>query len=586
MLKSGFYNALDIGGEYDRLYSADEYTNFYAAFLRDGVRRSGADDLKCTANGLNVDVNIGFAICGAKWIHNDTITTVEGSTPPVGDFSRVDGVFIHVDTNEATRAASLIYRTGTAASDPVPPAKDTTAGVYELMICSVLVTPNATAVTVTDTRGDSEFCGWITTPVGYDDYFVSLDSAFDDWFEDTQADFAAWYQNAKDTLASTTLFKQYTWTYTTEATTTTSVTFNIPQYDSTGVDIIDVYVNGMREAVGVDYTLSGSTITFNIAKIAGTQILVVCYKSIDGAGLGSVSEEVTELQNEVAAIQTATLGDYVCNGLTDNEGIVTLARELKAETGAGGSVRINVYGTFGASNPIATDASKALFYFGDWSGATPVDDWGDVKLILDFANCSLIDLDGQTLEGISTSLPMFLTHDGQIQIENLNLKCINVGSIFTNSPALACFHSRIIHGGRNNQINAQIANAGLFEDCLLSVIGGNVFNSDSLVDGDSMLRITNCECYAYAVDGVASFVPIGYVIHGSNTANAPVFTEKLSCPTVAKSGMTQTGAILDEYITNAHAVYSGTITTLTITQTSQSVWGTITASVPIYKSII
>ena len=31
-LKSGFYNAFEVDGVYDRTYSADEYTDFYAAF--------------------------------------------------------------------------------------------------------------------------------------------------------------------------------------------------------------------------------------------------------------------------------------------------------------------------------------------------------------------------------------------------------------------------------------------------------------------------------------------------------------------------------------------------------------------------
>ena len=56
-LQSGFYNAMEIDGTFDRVYSADEYTNFYSAFIRDGVRRSGEDDFKVTANGLRFEVD-------------------------------------------------------------------------------------------------------------------------------------------------------------------------------------------------------------------------------------------------------------------------------------------------------------------------------------------------------------------------------------------------------------------------------------------------------------------------------------------------------------------------------------------------
>ena len=45
MLKSGFYNAMKVNSVYDRKYNADDYSNVFSAFIRDGVRRSGANDL-------------------------------------------------------------------------------------------------------------------------------------------------------------------------------------------------------------------------------------------------------------------------------------------------------------------------------------------------------------------------------------------------------------------------------------------------------------------------------------------------------------------------------------------------------------
>lgn len=292
-LKSGFYNAIETSvGVFDRVYSADEYTNFYSAFLRDGVRRSGDNDFLVTASGLVLTVAQGFAICGSKWIHNETAETLPTITPPTGLFPRIDGVFLHVDTNEATRAASFVYRQGEESETPEPPAKDGTAGVYELCLCYVEVMPNADAVTITDKRADSAVCGWITSPVGYDDYFAEFETAFNTWFA-----------NLRESVATLTLFKQYTQIISTAANTST-VEITIPQYDPTGVDIVQVYCNGMLLYNGNDYTISGTTITFTAAKIAGTQILIVVYKSIDGTGLGTVSDEITQLQNDVAELQS------------------------------------------------------------------------------------------------------------------------------------------------------------------------------------------------------------------------------------------------------------------------------------------
>lgn len=304
-LKSGFYNAIETSvGVYDRVYSADEYTNFYSAFLKDGVRRSGDNDFMVSASGLVLTVAQGYAICGSKWIHNETAEILPTITPPTGLFPRIDGVFLHVDTNEATRAASFVYRQGEESETPEPPAKDTSAGIYELCLCYVEVMPNATAVSITDKRGDSSVCGWVTSPVGYDDYFTEFETAFNAYMQESETAFDTWFSNLRETVATSTLFKQYTQYILTSGASTSSVEISIVQYDPTGVDILQVYCNGMLLIAGQDYTVNGTTITFTTAKIAGTQILIVVYKSIDGAGLGSVSDAVEQLQNDVAELQS------------------------------------------------------------------------------------------------------------------------------------------------------------------------------------------------------------------------------------------------------------------------------------------
>jgi hypothetical protein len=326
-LKSGFYNAVETeSGVYDRTYSADEYTNFYSAFLKDGVRRSGMNDFVCSANGLIVTIGAGYAICGSKWIHNDTAAVLAAITPPTGQYSRIDGVFLRVDTNEETRAASFVYRNGTAAASPVPPAKDTTAGIFELCLCYVNVAPNATTVSITDKRGDPAVCGWVTSPVGYDDYFELYDSEFSAYMTAAQNAFDSWFSNLRETVATTTLFKQYTQYIRTTTATTSTVDVEIVQYDPTGVDILQVYCNGMLLIAGSDYLLNGTTITFTTPKILGTEILIVVYKSIDGAGLGSVSDEVTELQNQVSEL-TETVGE-ISELVSDLFYSETIEREL------------------------------------------------------------------------------------------------------------------------------------------------------------------------------------------------------------------------------------------------------------------
>ena len=573
-LKSGFYNAFEIDGEFDRVYSADEYTNFYSAFLRDGVRRSGADDFKCTANGLIITVAAGYAICGSKWVNNETASTLAAITPPVGEYSRIDGVFLHVDINEATRAASIVYRTGTPAANPQPPAKVTTTGIFELCLCQVKVAPAATTVQLTDTRANPTLCGWITTPVGYDEYFVALDDHFEEFLNESEIAFNAWFDEVKDTLSSVTLFKQYTWYLKTTDTTTTSVSFDIPQYDPTGVDIVQVYTNGLLETRNIDYTLDGSTITFIYPKIANTEILVVVYKSIDGEGLGSVSDEVTALQNQVDAMEDVYEFNYICNGETDNEGIRTFLNSKKDSLAANGQIKLNIYGTFGATNTTGT-----IQYHGTTYGILFfLENWGDKRIILDFANCSAINIDGDSFTNKLARI--FSLPDVKMEIWNMNGKFENAYSFSWSNTYFRLYNSRIFIDYGNSTVSSNgygtFANNGVFEDCRIEALNASCFESFEVTKS---LKIINCDCYAYGLENGSVYA--GAVIRvATSRIYTPVYTSQMNCPKVDRAGYVQRYAIADYAAEYAHATYSGTITTLPITAAGQNVSGTINLSVP------
>lgn len=178
-IHSGFFNALESGGVYDRVYDASDYSDNMGAIISSGVRRSGDDDLKVTANGLTLKVGIGRAWVQGHWLNNDTVYTVATVTPPVST-SRIDGVFVRLDTNTSVRAVSIVYREGTYSAAPAPVRS---GGIYELMLAKITVAEGATSVTVKDMRPNKTVCGWVTTPVGYNDYFTSLDNEFDVWFD-------------------------------------------------------------------------------------------------------------------------------------------------------------------------------------------------------------------------------------------------------------------------------------------------------------------------------------------------------------------------------------------------------------------
>ena len=559
-ITSGFYNAFLVDGEYDRVYNAENYNSVFSAFIGDGVRRSGDNDLYVSVvSGTTVlSIGIGQAICGGHWVMNDAAVLLDAITPPVGDYDRVDAVVLRVNTTEAVRAASVFVRTGTAAANPVPPARETGTGIHELILATVRSSPSSTTLTVTDTRGDKNYCGWITTPIGYDEYFANLDAAFNLWFEEK-----------KDTLASTTLFKRYEWrtTLTNEAS---SVTFDIPQYDSTGVDILDVFVNGLRETEGVDFSLDGSVITFlttgggSGVKTAGTEIVVVSYKSIDGTGLGTVADEVTALQQAVSDISVETSYTYVCNGVNDN----VLLSQLAADWLGGGddysSKIIRVYGTFGASaaySGAGTEASPFVWFRIGEGGAS------NRKIVFDFTGCSQINIACAT----GTHNVIFFGLHANVIGANVNATGGSTINMFS-TAALTTVCAERCRFWITSQ-SGLIARGGTFRDCRtsLTTTGGNAQSFSVLTGG--LLRIFGGEHYAYSPSTGASSV----VYVNSAQTGAVVLTYGMSCPSVSRSGYVQTYAV-NCLTQNAKCSFTDTVTTLPITANGQNIRGTIVAS--------
>ncbi len=390
---SGFFNALHIDGDYDRKYNANDYSDNLAVVISTGVLRSEKDDLKVTASGLALTVAIGRAWIQGHYYYNDTALTLPPVTAPIGG-NRYDRVVLRLDKNISARAISVVYLEGTAAASPQKPAITRTETIFDLVLADVYVAASAQSLSVTDTRSDKALCGWVYSTSGDDSFFKSLDNSFLEWF-----------QREKETLASVTLFKRYQWRTTLE-TEASKVAFDIPQYDPETC-FIEVYVNGFFDNA---HTTDGSVVTFHTALIAGTQITVNAYKSIDGTGIESVAGEITALQNAVAAIDRADKFAYLCNGVNDNVALsqiafalytgVYSAQEVTPAAAAyleriGGQaflsalpanaqVTVNVYGKCGADAPAAGNGTPSDPY--QWF-ALGCNTGGSRRIVFDFANC-------------------------------------------------------------------------------------------------------------------------------------------------------------------------------------------------------
>lgn len=558
MQKSGFFNALLSNGEYDRKYNANDYCDNLAVVISNGVLRGVDDDLKVTATGMLVTVGVGRAWIEGHYYLNDTSYTFAAPTAPIGG-TRYDRVFLRLNKNLAVRSISLVYQQGTASNSPVKPAPVREGNIYDLVLADIHVGTNATSVTVTDTRGDANICGWVYSTSGDNSFFTSLDNAFNTWFVDK-----------KDTLATVTTEVQYK-QRTTLAAAGKTVQITIPQYDASINQKLDVYVNGIRQYSPNNYTVTGATITFAGNLIAGTEVTVYITVSKDGSGIPSVIDDVTELQQRVDNLENGLFEatfTYFCNGVDDNVKISRIAHNFVTGGDDYGVLTISVYGTFGATAPMQGAGTSASPYLWFIAGRSSV---ATRRVYIDFGNCSQI------------TLPQGEAEKYYVVFYGLETNILNCNIIANGSDAYINMFSS--PGGTLNFCEncrfwittraGYISRGGTFRNCRVSLTttGEDAYVFNVLSGG--LLRVFGGEYYAYAPTSNNSMI----VYVNSAQTNAVVITYGMNCPKNERSGYVQTFAI-NCLTQSALCSFTDTITTLGITAPQQNIRGTLSVNKP------
>lgn len=540
MQKSGFYPALNSGGEWDRTYTANDYTENLAVVIGTGVLRSENDDLKPTGNGMNVTIAPGRAWINGRWYKNDSAVTFTVPTAPSGG-GRIDRIVLRANSRIESRQTTLEYLTGTSSNSPTPPVYKRFDDEYDLVLCNIYISAGATGATVVDTRSDRQLCGWVYSVRGDESFFESLDASFLEWFN-----------GAKDTLSSVTLFKRYNWSSTLSAAAQ-SVAFNIPQYDP-DTCFIEVYVNGILDS---RYTLNNNVITFAGTLVAGTVVVVKCYKSIDGTGIMSVADEITALQNQYATLSGISNFTYKCTGVNDNIALSEIAQAfyngsyiaanvsapaaafLSAIGGntflagleADAQITINVSGKIGITSPAGgsgTTASRYRWFNIGIAGA------GEKRVIFDFAKCDKIKVT------CTNNTENIIFYGTDLFIKNANVYasggvgCAITMIVGSNNRGTMEFDNcrfKVVTSG-----NATIAHNGTFTNCTLHVksSAGNAYCIDA--KSESLVRLFGGSYYAYTAQ--ASMISACLNVNAGET-DAAIMAQNINCPIVAQTGYTQ-----------------------------------------------
>ena len=553
-LRYGFFNSVN----HDRLYDADDISNYYLKLISNGVFATPANSMQVQAReGMTVSVTAGWGFINCKWLDNSAayMLTLDASDVVL---NRIDRIVMRLNPDEAHRNMEIAIKKGTPASTPVPPSLTRVEnGVWELSLAQVYIGAGVTEITqskITDERGNNEVCGWVTgliDQINTTNLFAQYDAAFWEWF-----------RTIKDAVSSTTLLRQYTNSYTTAAESEENIPINIPEYNET-LDILNVYVNGLKLIPDVDYTKTNTTIRLSKPlDVIGTPVEFEVLKSIDGEDAGSVVDIVYQLQQEIGKLDQ---NNYYCNGVNDNVKL----REHLTKWEAQQKKTLSVVGTFGVDSSTTTidGTSYSMAYT------------SRKNIVIDFSQCDTISAKNKNFAYFSgcTVRNLAVKYDDVVQTDSCTgITCKNTtlencsisgtlagtgaftGYRATDSRMIACDVDISAAGDvtgvkisetstcDNSHFTAKTTGSstiacggsggGSYSNCEFVGIAEKS-SCGFFVNASNVLQAQNCTCRGYTKTGS------GYGLTGETGSEKTLFLTGINCNQIPVTGYTQTGSM-------------------------------------------
>lgn len=183
--KSGFFNALESGGAYDRVYDANDFAEYFALFIGNGVFADPMNQLKVVPkSGLTVTLKKGNAFIDGYWykLSEDMDFTLS----PNGTSYAITDV-IAVTFDKTNRVITAKKKERVSSITPV-----NNGVVHELIVASISLGVGVSSITegmITDQRPYEDYCGFVSGTVDQIDageMFTQLEAQFNEWFSTIQ----------------------------------------------------------------------------------------------------------------------------------------------------------------------------------------------------------------------------------------------------------------------------------------------------------------------------------------------------------------------------------------------------------------
>lgn len=183
MEKSSFFNSVS----HDRVYRAEEWAEYFASFIGNGVFPVPSNNLQVVAgSGMVVTVKAGKAWINGYFYYNTGDLSL---ALPVADgvLNRIDRIVVRWDLTE--RLISVVVKSSVPSASPTPPALQRDADAYELCLADITTGAGVTAISqavITDRRLDPSLCGVVAGVVDQIDT-AAFNAQLQAWFTDYKA---------------------------------------------------------------------------------------------------------------------------------------------------------------------------------------------------------------------------------------------------------------------------------------------------------------------------------------------------------------------------------------------------------------
>ncbi|MBE6075956.1 MAG: hypothetical protein E7210_02435 [Clostridium lundense] len=215
MERSGFFNAMKVGDTWDRVYKAENYAEYFASFIGNGVFPNPSTNLQV----IGTDRMQVIVKPGKGWINGYKYENTDDLILPIdvadGVLHRIDKIVLRYDVVEREIRAKT--KKGEFASEPKAPQLTRDADMYELGLADIKVNAGSISIAqvdITDLRLNKELCGIVHGTVDQVDT-TTIFNQYLEWYknitgkteqdlqnikENLETDFMFWFDGLKETL--------------------------------------------------------------------------------------------------------------------------------------------------------------------------------------------------------------------------------------------------------------------------------------------------------------------------------------------------------------------------------------------------